>query len=323
MKLRLIPVFLLLGLTLLAQQQDIVGLTDFPVPAWPQDGIVPESMKDNYVFIDLPKNEYVVAYPENLGTDSFKDGPGKMKISRYDLLRGVAPSITVAISPANGSGFKYAYSISNESSAKQSIDQWILDLSGDSANDLIQHPDGWFGIVQRNRSFKVRNPEWILTGTAAIWSFEKSEQVIAPGASKKGFEIESELRPGFTVAYVRNSESVDAKVTTQGNIPREVKDQLDQLLLVEYNSRTVLTIGPKFNAKVDDHAIAEDFIQGIFTLSRSGELDLNSDFVRNALSELTAVKPGAAAAGIVKLATPPNTPVETSLVNALKVSLKL
>src|SRR5579872_3934319 len=87
--------FLLFAAVALAQQTDVIGLTDFPVPAWPENGVVPASMKDNYVFIDLPKNEYVVAYPENLGTDAFtKDGPGALKINRYELLRNVAPVVS-------------------------------------------------------------------------------------------------------------------------------------------------------------------------------------------------------------------------------------
>ncbi len=139
--------------------------------------------------------------------------------------------------------------------------------------------------------FKLKNPEWIVTGAAAIWSFQKSDQVIAPGSSKRGFELESDLRPGFSVAYVRKTESVDVKVTTHGNVPKEVQEQMDQLLQLEYNSRTVLTYGPKFDKAADDHTIAGDFIQGIVTLNRAGILDLNSDFTRNVLSELSAIKP--------------------------------
>ena len=238
------------------------------------------------------------------------------------MLRNVDPAITVTITPVSPSKFKYAYTIANGSAAKQSIDQWILNLP-QASSETLKTPDSWFGILQKNRKFKLRNPEWIRTGSAVIWSFQKPEVFIAPGSSKTGFELESELRPGFTVAYARKSESVDVKVTTQGNIPKDVKEQLDSILPVEYNSRTVLTIGPKFDKTADDHTIAEDFVQGIFTLSRSGALDLNSDFVRSALSELTAVKPGASAAGVVKFATPPRTPLETELVNAIKVSLKL
>src|SRR6266478_3607003 len=85
------------------QPQDVVGLTDFPAPAWPANGVVPAELKDKYVFIDLAKNEYIVAYPENLASATFeKDGPGALKIIRLELLRNVQPSVTVAISTLNG-----------------------------------------------------------------------------------------------------------------------------------------------------------------------------------------------------------------------------
>ena len=328
MKTKIISAFrtlcaLLITASLLAQQSDVVGLTDFPVPAWPENGVVPASMKENYVFIDLPKNEYVVAYPENLGTEAFaKDGPGRMKISRYELLRNVAPIVSVAITPVGPSKFKYAYAIENGGSAKQSIDQWMMALPGGAANDTLRTPDGWFGLIQKGRTFKLKNPEWIRSGAAAIWSYQKPEQVILPGGSKKGFEIESELRPGFTVAYLRKTESVDVKVTTHGNVPKEVKDQMDRVLQLEYNSKTILTFGPKFDKSTDDHAIAEDFIQGIVTLNRAGVLDLNSDFTRNALSDLSSIKPGLVTSAI-KLTVAPKTPAETNFLNALKISLKL
>jgi hypothetical protein len=315
--------FILVAATIFAQQPDVIGLTDFPVPAWPENGVVPASMKDNYVFIDLPKNEYVVAYPENLGTDAFaKDGPGAMKVNRYELLRNVAPTVLSTITATGPAKFKYAYVVQNGSSAKQSIDQWVMSLPAAGASDTVRAPDGWFGLIQKGRTFKLKNPEWIRTGAAAIWSFQKADQVIAPGSSKPGFEIESELRPGFAVAYLRKTESVEVKVTTHGNVPKEVKEQMDQMLQLEFNSKTILTYGPKFDKATDDHTIAEDFVQGIVTLNRAGILDLNSDFTRNALSELSAIKPGMSASAM-KLTVAPKTPAETAFLNALKISLKL
>ena len=320
---RFLLAIVFLSSVLVAQQPEVIGLADFPVPEWPKDGVVSGAMKENYVFVDLEKNEYVVAYPENLGTDAFtKDGPGKMKVSRYELLRNVAPAVGVAITPSTGSKLKYAYTVANGAKAKQSIDVWVLALSDKSLNDSLAGPDGWFTILQKERKFKLRNPEWIRSGAAAVWSFQKPDQFINPGQTKKGFEVESDLRPGFTIAYLRKSESTDVKVATHGNVPKEVKDQLDSLLLLEYNSRAVLTYGPKFDKSVDDHAIAEDFIQGIFTLNRAGVLELSSDFLRNVMSELTGIKPGASATGI-KLTASPKTPAETDLLAALKIRLRL
>src|SRR5262249_55558588 len=154
------------------------------------------------------------------------------------------------------------------------------------------------------------NPEWIHNGAAAVWSFEKDAEVIQPGSTKKGFELESELKPGFTVGYLRKAASVAAVVATSGNVPKAVKDQLDSLLTVEYNSETVLTLGPKFDKAVDDRTVALDFIEGIGFLNRSGALDPNSEFVKNALSELKGISPGASGSAL-KLASQARTPVET------------
>src|SRR6187549_1695977 len=98
-----------------AQQRDSANLSlDFPVPAWPANGVVPPELKSHYVFVDLAKNEYVVAYPENLGSPNFeKDGPANRNINRYKLQRDVEPKVAVAVTPSSGGKYKYAYTVSN------------------------------------------------------------------------------------------------------------------------------------------------------------------------------------------------------------------
>jgi hypothetical protein len=305
----------------MAQQADSVGLSDFPVPAWPAKGVALADLNGKYVYVDLAKNEYVVTYPENLGTDAFAQTPGPLRTNRYELLRNVTPTVSVAVTPV-GPRYRYAFTVENGPSAKQSIDQFIMVLPEKHGTSGLKGPAGWHSLIQRGRTFKLRNPEWISNGAAAIWSFQKNDQVIQPGSSKTGFEIESEFRPGFTVAYLRKAESVDVKVATQGNVPKDVKDQMDLLLSLEFNSRTVLVIGPKFDGTVTDHTIAADFIQGIFTLARSGVLELNSEFVRSTLNELTGIQPVGSASGI-KLAVAPRSAAEIQIASALKASLRL
>jgi hypothetical protein len=304
-----------------AQQQETIALTDFPVPPWPAEGTPPP--KDKYVFVDLAKNEYVVAYPANLGTPAFeKEGPAALKVVRYELLRNVDPAVSVEITRPSSTKYRYAYSVMNSPAAKQSIDQWLLVVPLQAGNDSVKHPAGWFAIVQRGRTFKLKRPEWIRNGAAAVWSFEKDAEVVQPGATKNGFELESELKPGFTVAYLRKAASVAAAVATSGNVPKPVKDEMDSLLTVEYNSRTVLTIGPKFDKAVDDRTVAMDFVEGIGFLSRTGAMDPNSEFVKNTLSELKGVSPGGGRASI-KLTSPARTPVETEVLTALKAALQI
>ena len=303
------------------RQQDPVALTDFPAPAWPANGVVPADVKDKYVFIDLAKNQYVVAYPENLGSATFeKDGPGPLKIGRFDLLRNVAPAVSVSVTAAAGK-FKYSYSVANAPAAKQSVDQWSL-VMPEKANPSLKGPDGWFAVHQGVRKFKVKDPNWIKTGGAAVWSFRKPELVINPGDAKSGFEVESDLRPGFTVGYFRKAESVEASVAASGaSYPNPVRDQVNDVLAVEYNSKTLVTIGPKFDSTADDKTVAADFAQGISALAATGTLDANSDFVKATVDQLKAVQSGGPVSAVKLPAA--RTAAETSVANALKASLKV
>jgi hypothetical protein len=275
-----------------AQQQQYVALPELPVPAWPEKGVTVAELKDNYVFIDGAKNEYVVAYPQNLGTEAFeKEGPGPIKIARYELHRNVTPSISVAITRPTPEMHKYAYSVSNGKEAQQSIDQWALSMPAVGGSSTIRYPEGWFAVVQKDRIFKVRNRQWIATGAAAVWSFAKPEEVIQPGGSKTGFELESSLRPGFTTSYFRKAESIEAKVATQGvGLPAVVQQQVDALLAVEHNSKTLLTLGPKYDGSATVQAIAADFVQGLEVLSRAGVLNASSPFVRNTLASCAGMR---------------------------------
>jgi hypothetical protein len=346
----------------MAQQPPAKLGLDFPVPAWPANGVVPADMKDKFVFVDLSKNEYIVAFPENLGsTDYEKDGPGSMKVSRFELLRDVQPVVSTAISPMNGGKLRYTYEVANGSTAKQSIDQWSLIIPKAANASAIKFPDGWMAVIQPEREFKVLNPDWIKTGAAAIWSFKKPEQVIQAGDKKTGFILESDLRPGFTLGYFRKAESVDVTVASAGNslpaIPgaaaggrgggrggrgapapetppvdpelqaaakarvEALKDQIDEMLRPEYNSKTVLMIGPKFAKDTDVKTVAADFVQGLTLLSQTGGVDANSAFVKDVLEQLKAVESSGNASAF-KPAAQPTTPAETQVFNALKVSLQ-
>ena len=305
-----------------AQQQETAGLTDFPVPAWPANGVVGADLKDHYVFIDLSKNEYVLSYPENLGSATFdKDGPGTVRTSRYEMLRNVEPSVTVAITPVQQQ-YRYVYTVADAANAKQSIDQWSLAVPEQAGDDAIKHPAGWFGLTQKGRTFKVKYA-WVKSGAADLWSFEKPEEVVQPGTSKTGFEIESALRPGFTVGYFRKAESVEAVVAASGNLAAPImtilKKDIEPLLAVEYNSKTLIVIAPKFAKDADDKTVATDFLEGITALGRTGGLDPNSDFVKTATNDLKAIQAG----GSAKVTAQAKTPGETQVLNALKVSLHI
>jgi hypothetical protein len=302
------------------QQRETAALPDFPVPPWPASGIIPAELAGKYVFVDVAKNEYVLAYPENLGTPAFeKDGPGALKIARYELQRNVEPTASVVVSVVNPTTYRYAYTVGNGAAAKQSIDQFSL-AAPEQLGEVIKGPAGWFAIVQKGRTFKVRNPDWIKTGAAAVWSFEKPEAFIQPGSRKSGFELESGLKPGFTVGYFRKAPTVEIRVATSGFIPDLVKSQRDQLLALEYNSKTLLVIGPKFPRETDDRTIAADFLQGVTFLAGTKTLNPDSDFVKGLIAGLNRFL---AEGPPINLTVQPRGEAETEIFNALKVSAKL
>src|SRR5262249_19909656 len=258
-------------------------------------------------------HEFVVAYPENLGSPNFeKDPPASRQVSRYKLQMDVDPKVAVSVATSNGGKFRYAYTVSDGPAAKGSIDQWALTLPEAAASGAAKSPAGWFGVVQKGRKFAVANPEWIKTGTAAVYSFEKPTEQIKPGVKKSGFELESDLKPGFTVGFFRQAENTEAPLQQSGNIPtivvknatpppqpgaaaaggggggggfggaqtpaaataawQPIKDDVEKLMRFEYNSKSLLTLGPKFDKSATDGAIASDFHQGITILTKTGAL---------------------------------------------------
>ncbi len=350
-----------LAITGVAQQRDSTGLSlDFPVPAWPASGVIPPELKSHCVFVDAEKNEYVVAYPDNLGSPNFeKDGPSERHVSRYKLQRGADPAVAVAVSASSGGKYKYAYTIFNSPKAKQSIDQWILLLPDGAGNSAAKQPAGWFGLIQKGRTFTVVSPDWIKSAHAAVFAFEKTSGQIAPGDSRSGFELESDLKPGFTLAYFRPIESLESTTQASGNIPQlvlknatppptpgappaggggggfgnqipaaataawqPIKDDIEKLLRFEYNSKALLTLAPKFDKSATDKTIASDFLRGITVLSQAGTLSADSAFVEGTLSDLDAyLKAGGT--GQLKLNAQPKNEVETQVFNAIKASLHI
>jgi hypothetical protein len=332
---------------------------DYPVPAWPADGVIPPDLKDHYVFVDVNKNQYVVAYPENLGKPDFaKSGPGQREVSRYPLQRAVDPAVLLNITKTPDGKYKYVYTVADGTNAKGSIQQWVLSLPpGAVTSGTEKHPAGWFGVLQKGRKLDVVDPHWIETGGAAVFVDQKPDEQINPGAKKAGFELDSTFKPGFTVGYFQQAESTDGFFQQSGNIPTDVvhnatpppppkgaappaggrgggapagatkawtpvENDVAKVERVEYNSKPVITLAPKFDQTATDAQIATDFKEGLTVMSTTGVVSADSPFVKGTLSDLdTYIKGGAS--GPLKLSSVPKGDAETEVFNAMKVSLHL
>lgn len=303
-----------------AQQQETAGLSGFPVPVWPENGVIPPDLKGRYVFVDLAKGEYVLAYPGNLGTPDFEKAPAALQISRFELQRNVEPGVLVAINLESPNKYKYAYTVRNAAAARQWIDQWNIVLPEQVGNTAIRHPANWLSVIQKGRTFEVKNPAGVRSGASAFWFVFKPDDVVKAGTAAGGFALDSDLRPGFTVAYFRKGLALAGPIRGQGGIPKDVAEQLDSLLRLEYNSKTIVTLGPKFDANVDNATIASDYLEGMTFLSRSGVLNADSEFFKSVTTQLRQI---AGAPASIRLETQPRTEVETEIWNALKISLRL
>src|SRR5678810_443071 len=96
-----------------------------PVPIWPSNGVILKEVSGQYVFYDPSTEEYVIAYPENLGTSESEKNPGKLLISRFPTTKGAKPSIQFSII-RDQEKYRYTYRIANAAGAKRPITSWYL-----------------------------------------------------------------------------------------------------------------------------------------------------------------------------------------------------
>jgi hypothetical protein len=96
-----------------------------PVPIWPSDGVIPKEVSDQYVFYDPRTEEYVIAYPENLGTPQFERNRGRLLVSRFPTARGAKPSIQFSV-VREQEKYRYTYQVDNGGGARRPITSWYL-----------------------------------------------------------------------------------------------------------------------------------------------------------------------------------------------------
>lgn len=247
-----------------------------PVPFWPSNGVVPPELSDRYVFYDLNNEEYVIRYPENLGTPEFGANPGSIKTYRIPTNRGSQPTITFAVTREQGK-FKYAYRITNSEKAKKPIMSWDLVMPSEPDGDLTV-PARWRGAAMRSSISAVGNALGTpgITGVLLSWYYFDDQAPIAAGKTLDNFSVISSNKPGMSMGYVTSG----LIKTPPPDLPEEVQEQLGRVLTVPFNRENVLVIGPKFPSNVPKSRIAQDFLSGIIRMAATGQLDEQSAAIR-------------------------------------------
>jgi hypothetical protein len=271
------------------------------VPFWPPDGQPPADLADtHFVYLDYGRQEYVISYPDISGTS--KIATGRRVEYRVKSQGAVAPDLSVAISKSESGPIVYSYTVRNGLAAKGSIGKFAVIAAADDDSIALSHPD-WspeLAPVTRGaipaRDADRNGPELrIRAGAGRIVGWTAgSNRGIGRSGSGSGFQIRSKFLPGITGAFA----STAVAYQLPNSLPEEVVNQLSSVLSPEYDWKSSVTIGPKFNPdngpSRDPVWIADDYRLAIEKLRIEGKLGQDSAFIDELISLLDAVSAGGA-----------------------------
>ena len=296
------------------------------VPLWPNKGVPPAEIAEKYyVYADIATGEYVLYYPENLGHGEEPLSATRIT-ERFELQNRVDPIIRVQIEQADGEQLKYSYTLTNGANGHHAIRYWSLVAQADDDSTRLSHPK-WNHYVPRvpqrhcgrpsRPAFRPGPPPASKQRKFIDWTAREEADRVPPGVTAGRFEAISSLRSGWTTAYAVGGQSLRLKNTP----PVDVMKQLGPLLKPESNWKTVLTIGPKFDSKVVDAWIANDWAFGIRRSIVARRLSADSPFVQETLALLDVLAPGGDAPRRVR--AEPKTVLEKEIAQSLLYSLDM
>ena len=267
------------------------------------------------MFLGSGQGEIVVSYPASL------DVPGQAgrKTFRFQLHNLVKPGFAVQIARDENGLFTYDYLLRNGESARQSIRLWSFVGPPDDSKFEVSCP-GWSASKARTATARqVALPSVPQLGAEVIF-FSRTGNDIQPGNRNfDPFHVTSSYSPGFTTAFVRSGAAFDIP----SELPSPVGDQIGMLARPEWDSQVVLILGPRFSPDTSGQAIAADFHIGISRLVRSGQLNGESAFVKEALAALgRSVQSGGipAVRDVVNLLPKASPGIESEIATAMQVS---
>ncbi|MGL6161358.1 hypothetical protein [Microbulbifer sp.] len=285
MKKLILTVYLLLipVCTAFAQQEGLGQLS--PVPIWPGDDVIPPELSDKYVFLDPEAGQMILAYPEGLGQPNTAK-TGQMHIERLNLGNQVKASLSVAVAKNKGK-YVYRYTVENGKGARRPIKKFDIPVPDLGQDDEVFSPKKWQGAKAETQIRALQIATGQPSGFFLSWyNYDEEERKDGPaikaGEKLSGFHIESELKPGITMAYVGTGDYP----ALHGAMPQSVLEQAAPLMSIEANNQNVLTVGPKFPSDTHKLIIAGDFHLGISRMVRHGQLDGDSPAIQEALQVL-------------------------------------
>jgi hypothetical protein len=263
--LRTFPVLVALVWALLPARAQTPEFEQLPV--WPADGKTPKSLAEKYVFRDSATMEIVISYP----TDP-NDPSGRRTIYRYRPQNQVEAHVSVVIKRLLDDRLEYAYTVANAPTARESIAVWSV-VGPDSATTLVAEHPRWTKVHLKNSKLKQAALPIAPAGDPVYFSGDGL--AIAPGQEASGFKVTSAYAPGFTTAYAQGG----SPLSTNGDLPLAVFNQLRPLMRWEQINQIVLTLGPRYSAVTPKRTIAEEYRAGLNQMLMHGQIMPESGFV--------------------------------------------
>jgi hypothetical protein len=311
-----VALFLLAG-GIWAQSRQTIRAALSPVPPYPRDGVIPEGLRGESVFLDTVTGDLVVLLPVPGAPADAAGGRAELRVT---LARHVRPQLSVSISKAPG-GFTYAYAVVNEAAARQTIRSFYLAVpqpqprAPGPPTAEVGLPVGWERI-----DYAPKPGMW-----TSRWDALESAPGIPGAARISGFQLSNGNLPGITRAYFQGPMS---RTELPTDLPEAALVKLAVVQGLEFNSVALPTIGPKFPAGTDKSTIASDFRLEIGILAHQGVLAAESPFVRETLSSLGSflesqpAEEGGVSTGVIpSLKQKPGSQLEREIREALRLSL--
>ena len=248
---------------------------------------------------DIETGDFVASYAKAGGAPGVVGGRTvELRVQPENRSR---PNLLFDVSRlSQSSGFQYTYSISNAPNATSSIKTWgVLSAVGDRSIRL-NHPTwtapnaaigiGTLGSVSEiHADTEVAFEDFVLTtayGPLVQWTAPNDQHRIQAASSLAGFSITSRFLPGCITAFVGSEGGV---TRTAGTMPDDIKRELSILLQPENRYTAMLTVGPKFDPRVETAWIAGDWYEGIQMMAYQGLLSRNSEYVTELLRSLELI----------------------------------
>jgi hypothetical protein len=229
-----------------------------PNPLWPEDNDSSASGRKQYVFFNPGQNEYVVP---------IRSANGQVeRLLHVPTHNQVDPLVKTAVSRDAAGLYHYRYSLSNGPSARMPLARWAFSTEGVYKVMSLTHPT-WAGGATPEKLTGVRMRD---SRRDFQWASPQGEAVAA-GRSLDGFEIVSDLAPGYIpAAFLGVPTTPELTAEDRASLPPPAAAQLKQSLNTATDARTGRIIGPLFDSGATWDGVEANYLSGIRELKLTG-----------------------------------------------------